>query len=130
MTCFNKADSMFRGGFNNPMFQGRSYQDVLREESQRRCRALLPFDLVTIEEDSYKPRVFTIFDTNLYTVPPDNDRQRANLITPKEIKAWIEGYMSNNSIIPLIGNNEVNRSVVGGEIIDGNEPPRQRRRLI
>jgi hypothetical protein len=67
MTCFNKADLLYDSLARKVPRENRTNSFHLREklliaEAQKRRRKGLPFDLVTIAQNPYFPRVFSVFD--------------------------------------------------------------------
>jgi len=107
LTCFNKADGIYGPkGFPTAVKIKRNpelgdYNTKFIKEAAERCKTGLPFDLRTIKEDSYSPRVFSCFDPEVIEDIPSKEPLPAEeklslslgnesiLITPVDVKNWL-----------------------------------------
>jgi hypothetical protein len=94
MTCFNKADILFDSLIHQIPKENRINLNELREnllvkEAQDRVRKGRPFDLVSIAQNPFFPRVFSIFDPDKVNELEEINRKESIIITPKEVHEWL-----------------------------------------
>ena len=70
LTCFNKADSIFS---YNELATLQDYDAELRAESDDRIKSNRFYDLRTINDDCFAPRVYSVFHPDV-PVPPEATR--------------------------------------------------------
>jgi hypothetical protein len=90
MTCFNKADLLYDSLARKVPRENRTNSFHLREklliaEAQKRRRKGLPFDLVTIAQNPYFPRVFSVFDPDKVNELGETNRKRSLLLPTRNI---------------------------------------------
>lgn len=94
MTCFNKADLLYdslirqvpRDQRNNSEI---TLENLLKKEAQERLHKGRPFDLVSIADNPFFPRVFSIFDPDKVDTLEDINRNNSVVITPTEVHGWL-----------------------------------------
>lgn len=94
MTCFNKADEIPKipDIQNQPLAK---FCDILRNVALEREKIQRPYDLRTIGEDMFRPRVFSCFEPRVsgVSLPAEGDTHThlgSVVITVTNVQRWLE----------------------------------------
>lgn len=91
LTCFNKADRLLDDDDGRPEMTREEVLQYLTHEAKLRINNDRPFDLRSMTESPYAPRVFSVFDKK--KIPSslvEKENMNSILVTEVEVQKWIE----------------------------------------